>query len=72
MTAIELTLPAPSARRLVGRRLAPVPARAPDVLAQPERRVLRRLLPLLLLAIFGAVFAGDQKDLDVIVPGSPA
>jgi len=27
------------------------------------------LLPLLLLAIFGAVFAGDRKNLDVIVPG---
>jgi ABC-2 type transport system permease protein len=27
------------------------------------------LLPLLLLAIFGAVFAGDHKNLDVIVPG---
>jgi ABC-2 type transport system permease protein len=27
------------------------------------------LLPLLLLALFGAVFAGDQEDLDVIVPG---
>ena len=27
------------------------------------------LLPLGLLAIFGAVFAGQQKDLDVIVPG---
>ena len=27
------------------------------------------LLPLLLLALFGAVFAGRQKDLDVIVPG---
>src|SRR3954454_12133134 len=27
------------------------------------------LLPLLLLAIFGAVFAGDHANLDVIVPG---
>jgi ABC-2 type transport system permease protein len=27
------------------------------------------LLPLLLLAIFGAVFAGRQDDLDVVVPG---
>jgi ABC-2 type transport system permease protein len=27
------------------------------------------LLPLLLLAMFGAVFAGRQQDLDVIVPG---
>jgi ABC-2 type transport system permease protein len=27
------------------------------------------LLPLLLLALFGAVFAGEQEDLDVIVPG---
>jgi ABC-2 type transport system permease protein len=27
------------------------------------------LLPLLLLAMFGAVFSGQQKDLDVIVPG---
>jgi ABC-2 type transport system permease protein len=27
------------------------------------------LLPLLLLALFGAVFAGQQDDLDVIVPG---
>ena len=27
------------------------------------------LLPLLLLVIFGAVFAGDHKNLDVIVPG---
>jgi ABC-2 type transport system permease protein len=27
------------------------------------------LLPLLLLAIFGAVFSGRDKDLDVIVPG---
>jgi ABC-2 type transport system permease protein len=26
-------------------------------------------LPLLLLALFGAVFAGEQEDLDVIVPG---
>jgi ABC-2 type transport system permease protein len=27
------------------------------------------LLPLLLLAMFGALFAGNQEDLDVIVPG---
>jgi ABC-2 type transport system permease protein len=27
------------------------------------------LLPLLLLAIFGAVFSGERKDLEVIVPG---
>jgi ABC-2 type transport system permease protein len=27
------------------------------------------LLPLLFLAIFGAVFAGNQHDLDIIVPG---
>ncbi len=27
------------------------------------------LLPLGLLAIFGAVFAGQDEDLDVIVPG---
>ena len=27
------------------------------------------LLPLLLLAMFGAVFSGQQKDLNVIVPG---
>jgi ABC-2 type transport system permease protein len=27
------------------------------------------LLPLVLLALFGAVFAGEQEDLDVIVPG---
>jgi ABC-2 type transport system permease protein len=30
------------------------------------------LLPLLLLAIFGAVFSGERKDLDVIVPGIAA
>ena len=30
------------------------------------------LLPLLLLAIFGAVFAGRREDLDVIVPGIAA
>jgi ABC-2 type transport system permease protein len=30
------------------------------------------LLPLLLLAIFGAVFSSRQKDLDVIVPGIAA
>ena len=30
------------------------------------------LLPLLLLAMFGAVFSGQQKDLDVIVPGIAA
>jgi ABC-2 type transport system permease protein len=30
------------------------------------------LLPLLLLVIFGAVFAGRQEDLDVIVPGIAA
>jgi len=27
------------------------------------------LLPLLLLAMFGAIFAGEEEDLDVIVPG---
>ena len=55
---------------LVGRRVAPVPARAPDVLAQPERGVLRRrCCRSALLAIFGAVFAGRDEDLDVIVPG---
>jgi ABC-2 type transport system permease protein len=27
------------------------------------------LLPLLLLAMFGAVFSGEQEDLDVVVPG---
>src|SRR5215211_2437828 len=27
------------------------------------------LLPLLFLALFGAVFSGDQENLDVIVPG---
>jgi ABC-2 type transport system permease protein len=30
------------------------------------------LLPLLLLAIFGAVFSGERKDLDIIVPGIAA
>src|ERR1700709_2522128 len=43
-----------------------------------ERRVFWRnpsaaffnfLLPLLFLAMFGAIFASRQKDLDVIVPG---
>jgi ABC-2 type transport system permease protein len=35
----------------------------------PSAAFFNFLLPLLLLALFGAVFAGEQKDLDVIVPG---
>jgi ABC-2 type transport system permease protein len=35
----------------------------------PTAAFFNFLLPLLLLAVFGAVFAGRQEDLDVIVPG---
>ncbi len=35
----------------------------------PSAAFFNFLLPLLLLALFGAVFAGEQKDLDVVVPG---
>jgi ABC-2 type transport system permease protein len=35
----------------------------------PSAAFFSFLLPLLLLALFGAVFAGDQDVLDVIVPG---
>lgn len=35
----------------------------------PSAAFFNFLLPLLLLALFGALFSGDQDDLDVIVPG---
>ena len=35
----------------------------------PTAAFFNFLLPLLLLSLFGAVFAGQQQDLDVIVPG---
>ena len=35
----------------------------------PSAAFFNFLLPLLLLALFGAVFAGEQDNLDVIVPG---
>jgi ABC-2 type transport system permease protein len=35
----------------------------------PSAAFFNFVLPLLFLALFGAVFAGSQKDLDVIVPG---
>lgn len=35
----------------------------------PSAAFFNFLLPLLLLALFGALFSGDQADLDVIVPG---
>src|SRR4051795_5401748 len=35
----------------------------------PSAAFFNFVLPLLLLAMFGAIFAGQQKDLDVIVPG---
>ncbi|MGH3100777.1 MAG: ABC transporter permease, partial [Thermoleophilia bacterium] len=35
----------------------------------PSAAFFNFLLPLLLLALFGAVFAGRREDLDVIVPG---
>ncbi len=35
----------------------------------PSAAFFNFLLPLLFLAMFGAIFAGEQKDLDVIVPG---
>jgi ABC-2 type transport system permease protein len=35
----------------------------------PSAAFFNFLLPLLLLALFGAVFAGEQADLDVVVPG---
>ena len=35
----------------------------------PSAAFFNFLLPLLLLALFGAIFADDQKNLDVIVPG---
>jgi ABC-2 type transport system permease protein len=35
----------------------------------PTAAFFNFLLPLLLLALFGAVFSGRQEDLDVIVPG---
>ena len=38
----------------------------------PTAAFFNFLLPLLLLALFGAVFAGRREDLDVIVPGIAA
>ncbi len=35
----------------------------------PSAAFFNFLLPLLFLALFGAIFSADQKDLDVIVPG---
>jgi ABC-2 type transport system permease protein len=35
----------------------------------PSAAFFNFMLPLLFLALFGAIFSGDQKDLDVIVPG---
>ena len=35
----------------------------------PSAAFFNFVLPLLFLALFGAIFAGSQKDLDVIVPG---
>jgi ABC-2 type transport system permease protein len=35
----------------------------------PSSAFFNFFLPLLLLAIFGAIFAGEQKNLDVVVPG---
>jgi ABC-2 type transport system permease protein len=35
----------------------------------PSAAFFNFLLPLLFLALFGAIFAGEQADLDVIVPG---
>jgi ABC-2 type transport system permease protein len=35
----------------------------------PSAAFFNFLLPLLFLALFGAIFAGNQQDLDVIVPG---
>lgn len=35
----------------------------------PTAAFFNFLLPLLFLALFGAVFSGDQKNLDIIVPG---
>ena len=35
----------------------------------PSAAFFNFLLPLLFLALFGAIFAGNQEDLDVIVPG---
>src|SRR5439155_11077560 len=35
----------------------------------PAAAFFNFVLPLLFLALFGAIFSGSQKDLDVIVPG---
>ncbi|HEV2062133.1 MAG TPA: hypothetical protein VGR12_04705, partial [Solirubrobacteraceae bacterium] len=35
----------------------------------PSAAFFNFLLPLLFLALFGAIFAGDQENLDVLVPG---
>ncbi|HEX4364663.1 MAG TPA: ABC transporter permease [Solirubrobacteraceae bacterium] len=35
----------------------------------PSAAFFNFVLPLLFLALFGAIFSGDQKNLDVIVPG---
>ncbi len=35
----------------------------------PSAAFFNFLLPLLFLALFGAIFAGSQQDLDIIVPG---
>ena len=35
----------------------------------PTAAFFNFLLPLLLLALFGAVFAGRREDLDIVVPG---
>ena len=37
--------------------------------ATPSAAFFNFLLPLLFLALFGAIFSANQKDLDVIVPG---
>jgi ABC-2 type transport system permease protein len=66
------------AEQVAARGRAPSWARAAWRQYRLERRMFWRnptaaffnfLLPLLLLALFGAVFSGRQEDLDVIVPG---
>src|SRR3954469_21592360 len=59
------------ARRSAGRRAAPRQYRLERRMfwRNPSAAFFNFVLPLLLLALFGAIFAGRQKDLDVIVPG---
>jgi hypothetical protein len=61
--------PRDGARRLAGARVAPVPARAPDVLAQPDARRSSASCCRWAARDLRRGVRRRQEDLDVIVPG---